>query len=104
MLTPPFIQHLPPSYNLELESKHYQNIKERLQTKARERYQSYSKEKKNKKKAEYGHERYKNLSEHEKQKLVEYRKKCYEMKKYIWLLINLAAAWDGCYYLNNYNC
>ena len=50
MLTPPFIQHLPPSYNLELESKHYQNIKERLQTKARERYQSYSKEKKTKKK------------------------------------------------------
>ena len=50
MLTPPFIQHLPSSYNLELESKHYQNIKERLQTKARERYQSYSKEKKTKKK------------------------------------------------------
>ena len=50
MLTPPFIQHLPPSYNLELESKHYQNIKKRLQTKARERYQSYSKEKKTKKK------------------------------------------------------
>ena len=50
MLTPPFIQHLPPSYNLELESKHYQDIKKRLQTKARERYQSYSKEKKTKKK------------------------------------------------------
>ena len=50
MVTPPFIQHLPPSYNLELESKHYQDIKKRLQTKARERYQSYSKEKKTKKK------------------------------------------------------
>ena len=60
--------------------------------------------KKNQKKAEYGHERHKNLSEHEKQKLVEYRNKCYEMKKYIWLLINLATAWDGCYYLTNYNC
>ena len=50
MVTPPCIQHLPPSYYLELESKHYQDIKKRLQTKARERYQSYSKEKKTKKK------------------------------------------------------
>ena len=36
---------------------------------------------KKKKKREYGHERYKNLAEDEKQKLTEYRKKYYKMKK-----------------------
>ena len=37
--------------------------------------------KKKKRKQQYGHERYKNLSEYQKQKLVEYRKKYYEMRK-----------------------
>ena len=37
--------------------------------------------KKKSKKRHYGHERYNNLSEDEKQKLVEYRKKYYEMRK-----------------------
>ena len=36
---------------------------------------------KKKKKQQYGREQYKNLPEDEKQKLVEYRKKCYRMRK-----------------------
>lgn len=47
--------------------------------KARERCQNLSEEKKNKKRS-YGHKRYKNLPEHEKQKLTEY-KKYYKKKK-----------------------
>ena len=48
--------------------------------KAHERYQNlYKEEKENK--PQYGCERHKNLSEDEKQKLVEYRKKYYRMKK-----------------------
>ena len=43
-----------------LSAKHYQENKERLQKKARERYQNNSKEEKDKKQ-EYGHERYINL-------------------------------------------
>ena len=46
--------------------------------KARERYQSLSKEEKAKKE-QYGRERYKNLSEDEKQKLVEYGTKYYDI-------------------------
>ena len=41
--------------------------------KARERYQSFSKEEKEKKQ-QYGYERYKSLPEDEKQRIVEYRK------------------------------
>ena len=63
-----------------LSAKYYQENKERLQKKARERYQNLSKEEKEKKQ-QYGCERYKNLSEDEKQKLVEYRKKYYRMRK-----------------------
>ena len=63
-----------------LSAKYYQEYKERLQKKARERYQNLSKEEKEKKQ-QYGCERYKNLSEDEKQKLVEYRKKYYRMRK-----------------------
>ena len=37
--------------------------------------------KKKNKKREYGHEQDKNISEDEKQKLVEYRKRYYEMQK-----------------------
>ena len=50
-----------------------------LQKKTRERYQSLSKEEKENK-PHYGGERYKNFSEDEKNKLVEYRKK-YRMRK-----------------------
>ena len=50
-------------------AKYYPDNKERLQKKACKRYQSLSKEEK-KKKQQYGRERYKNLPENEKQKLV----------------------------------
>ena len=50
-----------------LSAKYYQENKERLQEKARERYQNLSKEEKDKNQ-HYGCERYKNLSEDEKQK------------------------------------
>ena len=43
-----------------LSAKHYQENKERLQKKARERCQNVSKEEKDKKQ-QYGHERYINL-------------------------------------------
>ena len=54
-----------------LSAKHCQENKERLQKKARERYQNLSKQEKEKKR-QYGPECYKNLSEDVKQKLVEY--------------------------------
>ena len=57
-----------------LSAKYYQENKERLPEKARERYQNLSKGEKEKNQ-QYGRERHKNLSEDEKQKLVEYRKK-----------------------------
>ena len=57
-----------------LSANYYQENKERLQKKARERYQNLSKEG-TEKKRQYGRERYKNLSEDEKQMLVEYTKK-----------------------------
>ena len=60
-----------------LSAKYYQENKERLQKKARKRYQNLSKEEKGKKQ-QYGRERYKNLSEEKKQKLVEYRKNIIE--------------------------
>ena len=50
-----------------LSVKYYEENKERLQKKARERYQNVSKEKKEKKQ-QYGRECYKNHSEDEKQK------------------------------------
>ena len=55
-----------------LSAKYYQENKERLQEKACESIKIFLKKKK---KPQYGHERYKNLSEDEKQKFVEYRKK-----------------------------
>ena len=62
-------------------AKFCQCNKERLQKKAHgERYQSLSKEEKEKKKQQYGCVRYKNLPEDEKQKL-EYRKKYYNKRK-----------------------
>ena len=53
----------------DLSAKYYQNNKEKLQKRACETYQSL-----------YGCERFKNLSEDEKQKPVEYRKK-YKIRK-----------------------
>ena len=64
-----------------LSAKYYQENKERLQEKARERYQNPSKEEKDKKQQNCC-ERYKNLSEDE---LVEYRKKYYGMRKNVFL-------------------
>ena len=49
----------------DLSAKYYQEINERLQKKAHERYHSLSKEEKEKQ--QYGHECYKNLSEEKKQ-------------------------------------
>ena len=51
-----------------LSAKYCRENKERLQKKARERYQNLSKEEKGKK-GRFGREGYKNLSEDEKQKL-----------------------------------
>ena len=48
----------------DLSAKYYQENTEGLQKKARKRYQNLSKEE-NKKKQQYGLERYKNLSEDE---------------------------------------
>ena len=50
-----------------LSAKYYQENKERLQKKARERYENLSNKEKEKKR-QYGQERYKNLSEDEKKK------------------------------------
>ena len=69
-----------------LSAKCYQENKERLQKKARERYQNLSKEEKEKKQ-QYGRERYKNFSEDEKNKLVEYRKKYYRIRKKHFIII-----------------
>ena len=57
-----------------LSAKYYRENKERLQKKARQRYQNVSKEEKEKKRQD-SRECYKNLSEGEKKKLFEYRKK-----------------------------
>ena len=42
---------------------------------------NFSKEEEEEKQKQYGCERYKNLSKDEKQKLVEYRRKYYELRK-----------------------
>ena len=63
-----------------LSAKCYQENKERVQKKARERYENLSKEEKEKK-HQYVCERCKNLSEDEKQKLVENGKKYYRTRK-----------------------
>ena len=60
-----------------LSSKNYQENKERLQEKARERSQNLSNEEKEKKR-QYGCERYKNLPENEKHNLFEYGKNVIE--------------------------
>ena len=55
-----------------LSAKYYQENKEGLQKKAREKYQNVFKVEK---KQQYSHESYKNPSEDRKQKLSEHRKK-----------------------------
>ena len=62
--------------------KYYQDNKGKLQRSACERCQSPSKEEK---KQQYGRERYKNLLEDDKQKLVEKRKKYHKMRKSVLL-------------------
>ena len=62
--------------------KYYQDNKGKLQKSACERCQSPSKEEK---KQQYGRERYKNLLEDDKQKLVEKRKKYHKMRKSVLL-------------------
>ena len=63
-----------------LSAKYYQENKERLQKKACERYQSLSKEEKEKKSDNMAVNLAKNLAENEVNKLVEHRKK-YRMRK-----------------------
>ena len=63
-----------------LSAKFYQENKERLQKKLVKDIKTFLKKKK-KKKQQYGCERYKNLAEGEKEKLVEDRKEYYRMTK-----------------------
>ena len=65
-------------------AKYYQEGKERLQKRACERYQNFSKKEKEKK-LQYGRARYKISSEDEKKKLVENRKKFYRVRKNVFL-------------------
>ena len=58
----------------KLSAKYYQENKERLQKKLGKDIKTFSKKKN-------GREGYKNLSEDQKQKLVEYRKKYYRIRK-----------------------
>ena len=57
-----------------------QNDRERLRGQARDKYKNLSEEEKNKK-IEYGRNRYHNMSEEKKQKLKEYQKNYREAKK-----------------------
>ena len=61
-----------------LSAKYYQENQERLQKKLAKDIKIFLKKKE---KRQYGCERYKNLSEDVKQKLVEFRKKYYRMRK-----------------------
>ena len=61
--------------------EYYENNQKRLQKESHERYKSFSIEEKEKKKQQYGRKQQKNLLENEKQKLIEYRKKCYKLRK-----------------------
>ena len=59
---------------------YYENDKERLKDRARNKYRNLSEEEKNKKR-EYGSNRYRNMSEEKKQRLKEYHKKYREATK-----------------------
>ena len=61
-------------------AKYYEDNKEILQKKTRERYQTLFTEEKEKMR-QYARERHKNLPLDKKQNLVEYRKKYYKMRK-----------------------
>ena len=61
-------------------AKYYQKNKENILKSLLKGIRIFLKKKKTKNR-EYGHERYKNLSEDIKQKLVQYRKRYYEMQK-----------------------
>ena len=73
---------------------YYQKSKEMLSKKARERYQNFSEEEKDKK-CQYARERYRNLSEEEKEKKHQYGSerynKGYFIKKFfcIFILLNI---------------
>ena len=60
-------------------SSYYENGKERLREKARDKYRNLSKEEKNRKR-EYSKNRYHNMSEEKKQRLKEYQKNHREPK------------------------
>ena len=64
-------------------AKHYQENKEKLRRNLVKDVKIFLQEKK----PQYGCERYKNLSEDEKNKLVEYRKKYYKMRKKCLIII-----------------
>ena len=59
---------------------HYENNKERLRVQARDKYRNLSEEEKNKKR-EYGINRRRNMSEEEKKRLKKYQKIYREAKK-----------------------
>ena len=60
------------------QNKYYQKKKKKIQKTFCERYKSIFEEGNNKKQ-QYGREQYQNLSDYEKQNLVEYRNRYYEM-------------------------
>ena len=66
---------------------YYENDKERLRVKAREKYRNLSEEDKTKKK-EYGKNRYYDMSEEKKQKLKENQKNNIEKQKSLNIIIN----------------
>ena len=59
---------------------YYENAKERLRQQARDKYRNLSEEEKNIKR-EYGKNRYHNMSEEKRQRLKEYQKNYREVKK-----------------------
>ena len=68
-----------------LSAKYHQQNKESLQQKSHERYQNLCKRNK---KQQYCRKRYKDLSEDENNKLVEYKKRYYRMEKKTFVLNN----------------
>ena len=61
-------------------TKDYKNGKERLKEQPKDKYRNLSEKDKNKKR-EYGRNRYHNMSEEKKQRLKEYQKNYHEAKK-----------------------
>ena len=59
---------------------YYKNNKDRLRKQARDKYRNLSEEEKNKK-IEYGKNRYHNMSEEKNQRLKEYQKNYYKVRK-----------------------